>query len=76
MLELYEAHPLVLGDPAPFVRVSEHAASSIEITARVWVKSADYHTVRHDLLESVLERFDAEGIEVPCEQLDVRVRHD
>lgn len=76
LLELYEAHPLVLGDPAPFVRVSEHAASSIDITARVWVKSADYHTVRHDLLESVLERFDAEGIEVPFEQLDVRVRHD
>ncbi len=74
--ELVEAHPLVLKDPAPFVRVSEHAASSINITMRVWVKSEDYWTVKFDLLEQVKSRFDKEGIEIPFNQMDVHIKND
>ena len=74
--EIAEAHPLVLKDPAPFVRVSEHAASSIDITLRVWTNSADYWTVKFDMLESVKERFDAEGIEIPFNQMDVHIKND
>jgi hypothetical protein len=32
---------------------------------RVFVKSADYWTVKFDMLEAVKERFDQEGIEIP-----------
>ena len=74
--ELYEAHPLVLKDPAPFIRVSEHAASSINITVRVWVKSEDYWTVKFDMLEAVKAKFDAENIEIPFNQMDVHIRND
>jgi len=74
--EVYESHPLVLKDPAPFIRVSEHAASSINITTRVWVKSEDYWTVKFDMLEAVKERFDAEGIEIPFNQMDVHIKND
>ena len=74
--EIAEAHPLVLKDPAVFVRVSEHAASSINLTTRVWVNSADYWTVKFDLMESVKERFDAEGIEIPFNQMDVHIKND
>ena len=73
ILALFEAHELVLKDPAPFVRMSEHAASSINITARAWVKSADYWTVHFDLLEAVKKSFDENGIEIPFNQLDVHV---
>lgn len=73
---LYEAHPLVLKDPAPFIRVSEHAASSINITVRVWVKSEDYWTVKFDMLEAVKTKFDEEGIEIPFNQMDVHIRND
>ena len=73
ILALCEAHELVLKDPAPFVRMSEHAASSINITARVWVKNADYWTVHFDLLEMVKKSFDKNGIEIPFNQLDVHV---
>jgi small conductance mechanosensitive channel len=76
LAELYEAHPLVLKDPAPFIRVSEHAASSINITTRVWVNSADYWTVKFDMLEAVKERFDKEGIEIPFNQMDVHIKND
>ena len=74
--EIAQAHPLVLKDQEIFVRVSEHADSSIKITSRVWVKTADYWTVKFDILETVKEKFDAEGIEIPFNQVDVHIRND
>ena len=70
------SHELVLSDPEPMVRVSEHGASSINLTARAWVKSEDYWTVKFDLLERVKREFDKEGIEIPFNQLDVHVKND
>ena len=68
------SHSMTLTDPAPFVRMSEHGASSINITARVWVKSEDYWTVRFDILEAVKKAFDESGITIPYNQLDVHVK--
>ena len=67
-------HELVLKDPAPFVRVSNHGSSSIDIVTRVWTKSEDYWTVHFDLLEKVKTEFDANGIEIPFNQLDVNIK--
>lgn len=74
--DICAAHELVLDDPAPFVRVSEHGASSINITTRVWVKSDDYWTVHFDVMEAVKKSFDENGIEIPYNQLDVHVKND
>jgi small conductance mechanosensitive channel len=74
--EIFEANPLVLKEPAPFIRMSEHAASSINITTRVWVKSEDYWTVKFDTLEQVKKNFDEAGIEIPFNQLDVHIKND
>lgn len=67
-------HELVLKDPVPFVRVSKHGSSSIDIVSRVWTKSADYWAVNYDLLEKVKTEFDANGIEIPFEQVDVNIK--
>ena len=72
--EICESHELVLKDPAPFVRVSEHGASSINIVTRVWVKSGDYWTVNFDILEAVKTKFDESGIEIPFDQVDVHIK--
>ena len=74
--DICSAHELVLKDPAPMVRVSEHGASSINLVTRVWVNSADYWTVHFDILEAVKAAFDKEGIEIPFNQLDVHVKKD
>ena len=74
--DICNAHELVLSDPEPFVRVSTHADSGINIVARVWVKSADYWTVNFDILESVKTEFDKQGIKKPYNQLDVHVKND
>lgn len=72
--EILNAHELVLDTPAPFVRVSEHGDSSINIVARAWTKSADYWTVNFDVLEAVKDAFDKNGIEIPYPQMDVHVK--
>ncbi len=71
-----EAHPLALKTPEPFVRLTAQDKSALAYTARIWVKSADYWTVYLDVLESVKKAFDENGVEIPFQQLDVRVRND
>lgn len=67
-------HPLVLKTPEPFVRVSKHNESSIDITARVWVGKDDYWAVNFDILEAVKKAFDENGIEIPFKQVDVHIK--
>lgn len=74
--DICDKHELVLKDPAPFVRVAEHGASSINIVARVWSKNSDYWTVNFDVIEAVKREFDANGIEIPFDQLDVHIKKD
>jgi small conductance mechanosensitive channel len=75
VMDICKSHELVLSDPEPMVRMSSHAESSINLTARVWVKSDDYWTVNFDILEAVKAAFDKEGIEIPFNQLDVHVKN-
>ena len=73
ILGVINKHELVLNDPAPMVRLTEHGASSLDFVTRVWVKNDDYWTVNFDLKEQVLAAFVAESIEVPFPQMDVHV---
>ncbi len=66
---------LILTEPdAPFVRMTGLKDSSVTITLRVWVKSADYWTLNFALLEEIKRDFARGGIHIPYEQLDVHVR--
>lgn len=65
--------PYVLQDPAPFVRVSALADSSVNFATRIWVNTADYWTCYHDMLENVKKSMDANGISIPFPQTDVHV---
>ena len=73
MEEAVEAHPLVLDDPEPTIRVHELADSSVNFVCRPWTKTDDYWTVYWDLMQQVKERFDAAGISIPYPQQDVHV---
>lgn len=67
-------HKLILSEDAPFVRVSDLSASSVDITVRVWTKTPDYWTVYFDLMEQVKSAFDQNGIEIPYSKLDVNLK--
>lgn len=63
----------VLNDPAPKVAVGALAASSVQLFARPWVNTANYWDVHFDLMEKVKLALDNAGIEIPFNQLDIRL---
>jgi small conductance mechanosensitive channel len=69
--DLAAKHELILDDPEPIIRVTEHAGSSVNIACKVWVKGSDYWTVYFDMHEDVKDAFDEAGIGIPYPQLDV-----
>ena len=73
LLDLANAHDLVLKDPAPFVRLGEQGDSALVFYFRVWVKASDYWTVNFDLLEFSKKIFDKRGISIPYPQMDVHM---
>jgi len=73
MEQILAEHPLVLKDPAPTIKVSELADSSVNFICRPWVKTADYWTVLWEVTRTVKERFDEEGISIPYPQSDIHI---
>ncbi len=72
--DIAEKDNRVLKDPEPFVRMSEMADSSVNITARFWVKASDYWDVYFDTMENVYEAFNNNNINIPYPQMDVHLK--
>ena len=70
---IVDSDPRILCDPAPAVMVAELADSSVNLIARIWVKSGDYWSVVYDNTEKIKNTFDAEGISIPFPQRHVHV---
>ena len=66
-------HELVLKDQAIFAEVTEYGNSSIRITARCWVKNADFWPVKFDLLREFKNEFDENHNDITFNQLDVTI---
>jgi small conductance mechanosensitive channel len=71
--EIVTAHPKVLPDPAPTIKMHELADSSVNFVVRPWSATGDYWDVYWDVMKSVKQRFDAEDISIPFPQRDVHV---
>ena len=71
--EIVAAHPKVLKDPAPVVRLSALADSSVNFICRPWTMPGDYWDVYWDVTKAVKKRFDAAGIGIPFPQRDVHL---
>lgn len=75
LTRIVDAHEKVLEKPEPVVAVLELAASSVDFAVRPWVKTIDYWDVRFDLLETIKNTFDKEGITLPFPQYDLNVKN-
>ena len=73
MLQVCEKAPEALQDPVPEVFVSAHDDSAVTLRLQVWVKSENYWALHYRLLEDVKKAFDAAGISIPYQQMDVHV---
>lgn len=72
--DIYRSHPLVLEEDGITIFVDELADSAVMIGGRGWTKTEDYWKARWDITESIKERFDAAGIEIPFNQMDVNIK--
>ena len=71
--EVVDVNNVIFKDPEPFIKLTNLGSSSVDITCKVWVKSEDYWDVNFYLLSGVKKAFDANGIEIPYNKLDVNI---
>lgn len=72
---LCDQNELILKEPAASINVTEQADSSINITVKAWTLNANYWDVKFYLIEGAKKAFDEKGIEIPYNQLDVRIKN-
>lgn len=73
VMGIIESDERILKDPAPGVAVAELGDSSVNLNVRPWVNSADYWSVRPDLLENIKLKLDEAGISIPYPQQDIHM---
>ena len=71
--EILAADPRILKDPAPTVRVVAQTLNGLDICCRPYVRPEHYWDVFFDLNEKVKTAFDANGIQIPFQQVEVTV---
>lgn len=75
LLDICDKEELVLADPAPFARVIDFGAGNgVQMQLRAWCKTEDYWDVYLNLLDAAQAAFEAKGIVVPFNQLDVHMK--
>jgi small conductance mechanosensitive channel len=65
LLEVAEAEPRVLTDPAPWAKVTATADSAVNVTLRCWAGPDDWQDTRFDLLKRLKETLEARGVTFP-----------
>ena len=73
---LIDAEERIMKDEEIQIFVHELGASSVVLGLRAWVKADDYWAVRWKLLEDIKLTMDAEGIEIPYQQVSVHMVND
>lgn len=73
LLRLINEDKRIMESPSPAIALSSLAASSIDISVKVWCKQADYWNVMFDMNKKVYETFPKEGLNFPFQTFTVNV---
>lgn len=76
MLAMAKGDDRVKTDPEPVVYVSNLGDSAVEMMLRIWVGTPDYWAVLFEFTEKAKRDFDAAGITIPFNQVDVNLPGD
>jgi small conductance mechanosensitive channel len=68
--------PAVLDAPRPIAVVASYGESSISYKLYSWCKAEDYWTVFYALMENIKEEFDARGVEMTYNHLNIHILED
>ncbi len=73
ILGFFKADSRILTDPEPNIFLGEMADSSVNITARAWVKGEDYWDVFFAMNELFYKNTGKHGLSIPFPQMDVHL---
>ncbi len=73
LFDIVNKNEKILKDPFVTIAVSELGDSSVNFVVRPWVNTPDFWDVKFDLIETIKNRFDEEGISIPYPQTDVHL---
>lgn len=68
IIEEASAHPDILDEPEPSVRLTELGDSDVGLQSRYWIADparSDFVRIRGEYVTAVKERFDEQGIDIP-----------
>jgi small conductance mechanosensitive channel len=71
--KIAQEHPQVLKSMKINIYMKEHDSSSIVYAVKVWANNGDYFGIKHSFPKLVYDAFEAEGIRIPFNQLDVHL---
>jgi small conductance mechanosensitive channel len=63
--EVFKADPRVRDEPPVWIKVQELTFNGVDLRARAWCASGDWLDLRGDMLKSIKQAFDREGINIP-----------
>jgi small conductance mechanosensitive channel len=75
MLELANAEPKVLDDPAPFVQVANLGESSVDLKLFAYARNGDFGDAQSNVIEALRNGLIGNGIDIPYPQRDLHVYH-
>lgn len=73
LMELINAEPRVLPDPAPEVILNKLNPNAIDVAAHGWVNAGDYADVQVSMNATIYKTLPEKGFKLPSAQLDVMV---
>ncbi|MCL4142089.1 UNVERIFIED_CONTAM: hypothetical protein GTU68_046684 [Idotea baltica] len=74
ILQMFKEDERVLNEPdEPFVAILSLGDSSVNFTARAWVKGSDFWPVTFDMNKKVYQTFKQHGLNIPFPQMDVHL---
>jgi len=71
LLDIAKQEPLCLNEPEPMVIMAGFGSSSVDLLLLVWAIKTDWLKVKNAITETIKQRFDEEGIEIPFPHLSV-----
>jgi len=62
-----------LENPAPFFGIDKFDSSGIGILFNLWFEASNFWNLKNSILIDIKKRFEAEGIEIPYQKIDITV---
>jgi small-conductance mechanosensitive channel len=71
LAEIAAGNPLCLDEPEPLILMKDFGESGLDFLFGIWFHKTDFLKLKNSIMQSILERFAAEGIEIPFPHLSL-----